>query len=223
MKNQAVINKVSSPRDVVGDLLLTWPYYKKDFSLYNITTQSAEDSPQRHWGMTSFFNKKAFTLIELLVVVLIIGILAAIALPQYQKAVVKARITQPIIRADALYKASQVYYLANNTWPTDVRDLDIDVYAANAEYGKTTISGADHVGIIYNGDAAGVRCAVLFSAAVAAQTFCTDEDYAIIVKSETGKRYCRNRTHTTIGDQVCRSMAVGPAEESGEYNDYPLN
>ena len=56
-------------------------------------------------------NKKAFTLIELLVVVLIIGILAAIALPQYQKAVLKTKYTQVQILGRALQEAVNRYYL----------------------------------------------------------------------------------------------------------------
>lgn len=57
--------------------------------------------------------KKAFTLIELLVVVLIIGILAAIALPQYEKAVHKARFAENIIRAKAFKDAIDLYVLEN--------------------------------------------------------------------------------------------------------------
>ena len=62
-------------------------------------------------------NKKAFTLIELLIVVLIIGILAAIALPQYQKAVEKTRLTQNIVNVRALYDALELYRLENGSYP----------------------------------------------------------------------------------------------------------
>lgn len=58
-------------------------------------------------------NNKGFTLIELLVVVLIIGILSAVALPQYTRAVEKARVAEvETIMAD-LRRGYKVYRAAN--------------------------------------------------------------------------------------------------------------
>ncbi len=59
--------------------------------------------------------KKGFTLIELLVVVLIIGILSSVALPQYTKAVHKARLTEVQMRSKALRDAVELYLLEDGS------------------------------------------------------------------------------------------------------------
>ena len=72
-------------------------------------------------------NEQAFTLIELLVVVLIIGILAAVALPQYQKAVEKARATQALTMLKTVYQTAKTYKTANGNWPGNFDEIAVDI------------------------------------------------------------------------------------------------
>ena len=70
-------------------------------------------------------RKNAFTLIELLVVMLIVGTLAAVALPQYQKSVEKAKFLEARLVTRKLYDAEQAYKAENGTFTLDLGELDI--------------------------------------------------------------------------------------------------
>ncbi|MDD7578785.1 MAG: pilin [Elusimicrobia bacterium] len=97
--------------------------------------------------------KKGFTLIELLVVVLIIGILSAVALPQYTKAVEKSRMVQALSLFQPLRQAVDAYVLAAGYGrvelvgkPSSVAsaELDIDVEKlANCQSGQDRCVGKD--------------------------------------------------------------------------------
>ncbi len=99
-------------------------------------------------GMTkNWIKTQGFTLIELLVIVLIIGILAAVALPQYQKAVKKAQGREVIVAIKALDKALVVYALQHG----DICDGDaghchqsvLDIELPSVKYFTQTGIGID--------------------------------------------------------------------------------
>ena len=76
-------------------------------------------------------GSQGFTLLELLIVVLIIGILAAIALPQYRKAVGKAELAQVTSATKAIQNAQERYYLIHGKYTSNINNLDINLPNGN--------------------------------------------------------------------------------------------
>ena len=84
-----------------------------------------------------------FTLIELLVVVLIIGILAAVALPQYQKAVEKSKATQALTLLKSVAQAGTAHHIASGSYATKFDELDIDIPWTGTTKGSTASQATD--------------------------------------------------------------------------------
>ena len=72
-------------------------------------------------------NRQGFTLIELLVVVLIMGILASVAMPQYFKSVEKSRAAEATSVLSSIASAQERAYMQKGTYVTSLADLDVGV------------------------------------------------------------------------------------------------
>ena len=150
-------------------------------------------------------KNRAFTLIELLVVVLIIGILAAIALPQYQKAVLKSKFArlQPLVAS--LANAAEVYYLANGVYPTQFSELDVSL----PQEPTSADTAPDESGSFSVNFPWGL-CTLMNNAS---NKFISCQDsnigyaqFFIHSKNNSGDRVCSALNGDTIAYSVCKAM-----------------
>ena len=161
-----------------------------------------------------------FTLIELLVVVLIIGILAAIALPQYQIAVAKSRYTQLIVGATAIKRANQLYYMANNVYSRDLRELDLTLSGCEISQDGRSCT------LTKNGTVLAV-CTLDDSnsaadAAWQAQAYCSGDDLFYYLHMNDDERFCFARQTNKIANSVCKSLGGRYMGENNGLSRYVL-
>jgi len=103
------------------------------------------------------YDRHGFTLIELLVVVLIIGILASVAMPQYFKSVEKSRSAEAVEAAESIVGAEERYYMKNGSYTNNLSDLDVSVDYLNYFYINNITGGVggNCVAMVRNQNAGG--------------------------------------------------------------------
>ena len=149
-------------------------------------------------------KKKGFTLIEILVAVIIIGVLAAIALPSYMRSMEKSKAANPITNLGSIAKAQNAYKLGTSHYTNNVGKLDISL--------KDNTNGEDADGSTFESEYFTYKVYGDDKAAATATRKNVDEDkiYELSVDYNTNKIYCR-----PIENKTCIDLNL---EEGQDYN-----
>jgi prepilin-type N-terminal cleavage/methylation domain-containing protein len=176
-------------------------------------------------------TSRAFTLIELLVVVLIIGILAAIALPQYQAAVLKSKFASSFPLLKSIASAQERYRLVNgNSYAVNFEDLDItvsgnsgDCTGTSCTVGNNTVAMHTHNGcaLVYFGGSgtSSLTNAIIFDETAFNTAASSD-------KFKKGDFACYDRSANIGSDKfvkVCKSFSPRDSADGGGGKMWIIN
>lgn len=154
-------------------------------------------------------KKQGFTLIELLVVVLIIGVLAAMALPQYRVAVGMSRASTMYAFMRGVDQAQQAFYMANNRYATTFDSLSVGIppgFTKTDEKRITKGRMACHIMTAHGNAEISIKC--------------TEGITGVVLEKYHNQNYylCWASTNNELNKQICRSLS-GRDERNGISSD----